>query len=268
MRRSSAFAALIRAVLRRSNFALAFLLAVLVTVPLLGAEIVLVPIWYQGAGAQGSQWLTHLSVYNNGGYIEPADGGVLPCQWLISPCPRGFWKSMMLVYEAPISMAGGFVMTVPNNDTLSYSLRVFESTAQLEDLGIDLPVVRERDLKTAPVQLMDIPPSDPDLFRYMLRIYAIGGAPTAVVRVNGYLTMGDGQPDLIVTKEITLQRVRHGLGHYYAEENDVVRQLIQATGGMGQLRIEIEPMSPNLRWWGMVSATNNRTQDVTIVTPN
>jgi hypothetical protein len=39
-------------------------------------------------------------------------------------------------------------------------------------------------------------------------------------------------------------------------------------GGMGQLRVELEPLTPNLRWWGMVSATNNRSSDVTVVTPN
>ncbi|HEX2832404.1 MAG TPA: hypothetical protein VHW00_05275 [Thermoanaerobaculia bacterium] len=262
MRRSSAFAALCR-----PTFWSGLLLAALAT-PLFAAELVLVPLWYQGPGSQGSYWTTHLSVYNTGGYVEPYDRGVLPCQWLLDPCPRGFWKQKMLVYEAPQSMSGGFVMAVENADNLAYTLRVFEQNAQLEDLGVDIPVVRERDLRTGAVQLMDIPASDPELFRYLLRIYGVGQASSAVVRVNGYLSMGDGSSDLVVTREVRLTQIGHGLGHYYAEETELVRQLIQYTGGMGQLRIEIEPMSPNLRWWGMLSATNNRTQDVTIVTPN
>jgi hypothetical protein len=259
--------------MRRSNAValsctLSILVALALAAPLFAAELVLVPIWYQGYGAQGSQWLTHLSVYNDGTYIEPLDGGVLPCQWLIDPCPRGFWKDMMLVYQAPESRTGGFVMAVPDGSPLVYSLRVFEARAHLEDLGVDIPVVRERDLRAGPIQLMDVPASDPDVFRYTLRVYALGAAPFAAVRINGYMTMFDGSSDLVLTRDLVLAPVRHGLGHHYAEETEVVRQLILATGGMGRLRVEIEPLTPHLRWWGMLSATNNRTQDVTIVTPN
>jgi hypothetical protein len=242
--------------------------AAFVAAPLFAAELVLVPLWYQGPGSQGSFWTTHLSVYNTGNYVEPYDRGMLPCQWLLDPCPRGFWRHKMLVYEAPQSASGGFVMAVEHPENLAYTLRVFEQGAQFEDLGVDVPVVRERDLKYGAVQLMNVPASDPEAFRYLLRVYGVGSAPFAVVRVNGYLNMVDGSSDLVVTKELKLTQIRHGLGHYYAEDTDLVRQLIQYTGGMGQLRIEIEPMSPNLRWWGMLSATNNRTNDVTIVTPN
>ncbi|MGN6185732.1 MAG: hypothetical protein ACTHQM_19015 [Thermoanaerobaculia bacterium] len=244
------------------------ILVFLLGLPAFAAELVLVPLWYQGPGSQGSYWTTHLSVYNTGNYIEPYDRGVLPCQWLLDPCPRGFWKQKMLVYQAPEALSGGFLMAVEGADNLAYTLRVFDQAAQLEDLGVDIPVVRERDLRTNAIQLMDIPASDPELFRYLLRIYAIGNASNPIVRVNGWLTMADGSSDLVVTKEIRLTQIRHGLGHFYGEESELVRRLIQFTGGMGQLRIEIEPMSPNLRWWGMLSATNNRTNDVTIVTPN
>lgn len=246
----------------------ALLLSVLCALPLFGGELVLVPVWYEGNGAQASRWTTNLSVYNSGGYFVPEDGNVLPCLWLISPCPRGFFKDMMMVYGAQQSLAGGFVMRVPSNDNVSYALRIFEAGAQLEDLGVDVPVVRERDLKSGPVQLMNVPASDPNIFRYMLRIYGLGAATTPRVRINGYVSMGDGSPDLVITRDLVLTHVDNGLGHYYGEDTDLVRQLIIATGGMGQLRVEVEPMSMNLRWWAMLSATNNRTQDVTIITPH
>jgi hypothetical protein len=80
--------------------------------------------------------------------------------------------------------------------------------------------------------------------------------------------MADGTPDLILTKDVSLGLVRRGLGHYYLEEPNFVRELVAIAGGMGQLRVELEPLTPNLRWWGMVSSTNNRSSDVTVVTPN
>jgi hypothetical protein len=251
---------------------LAALIVIAAAVPLFAAEseLVLVPLWYYGGGAYESNWTTHLSVYNRGGnYVEPQDNFELPCQWLIDPCPRGFWAERMLVYQASETVAGGFLMRVPNPDDMQFSLRVFEESARDEDLGTDVPVVREHDLRAEPVQIMNIPWSNsrPDAFRYTVRAYAVGDAPVAHARINGYLAMGDGSPDLIVTKDVMLQRIPRGLGHYYTEDNEVISQLIQIAAGMGQLRIEIEPMSPGLKWWGMVSVTNNRSQDVTVVTP-
>ena len=59
-----------------------------------------------------------------------------------------------------------------------------------------------------------------------------------------------------------------GLGHFYFEDSTFVRDLVTVAGGVGKLRVELEPLVPNVRWWGMVSSTNNRSSDVTVVTPN
>lgn len=247
---------------------LALFLAATLALPLVADELVLVPIWYNGRGAEGSNWTTHFSAFNSGsGYTEPNDRGILPCQWLANPCPRGFFQDKMIVYPAVQSMPGGFVMTVPNAHQLHFSLRVFEESAWRDDLGVDIPVVRERDLKSASVQLMDIPRSDIEHFRYTLRVYGIGGAGSAAARLNGYVTMADGTPDLVMTKDVQLELIPHGLGHYYLEDTTFIRDLVFAVGQMGQIRVEIEPRTQNLRWWALASSTNKRTQDVTIVTP-
>ncbi len=244
------------------------LLVATLAVPV-SAELVLVPLWYRGPGAEGSNWTTHFSAFNTGSYIEPNDRGILPCQWMANPCPRGFWQDKMIIYPAPLSLPGGFVMSIGDASRLQFSLRVFEEAARMEDLGVDIPVVRERDLRyNAPVQLMDIPASDTEHFRYTLRVYGIGDAAVAYARINGYLTMADGTPDLVLTRNVQLVRIGHGLGHHYLEDGTFVRDLVFAVGGMGQMRVEIEPLSQNMRWWAFVSSTNRRTQDVTIVTPN
>ncbi|MDQ3281298.1 MAG: hypothetical protein M3Q69_07780 [Acidobacteriota bacterium] len=241
----------------------------LFALPLAADELVLVPLWYHGRGAEGSNWTTHFSVYNrSAAYVEPRDGGVLPCPWLANPCPRGFYGDKMLVYPALVSVPGGFLMSVRSADRLQFSLRVFEEHAWQEDLGVDIPVVRERDFSRETVQLMDIPRSDVDLFRYTLRVYGIGDAPVAFARLNGYLTMADGSPDLVMTRNVQLVRIPQGLGHYYLEDATFVRDMVFAVGEMGQIRVEIEPLTPNMRWWAFVSSTNKKTQDVTIVTPH
>jgi hypothetical protein len=249
-------------------FFLAATLALPGALPLRADELVLVPIWYNGRGAEGSNWTTHFSAFNGGsGYTEPADSGILPCQWLANPCPRGFFQDKMIVYPAVQSLSGGFLMAVPNASQLHFSLRVFEESAWRDDLGVDIPVVREHDFRSGNVQLMDVPRSDIELFRYTLRVYGIGVAGNAAVRLNGYVTMADGTPDLVMTRDVRLERIRHGLGHYYLEDTTFVRDLVFAVGEMGQIRVEIEPRTPNLRWWALASSTNKRTQDVTIVTP-
>lgn len=233
-------------------------------------ELVLVPIWYDGPGDAGSRWTTHLSVYNGTRhYVEANERGALPCQWHLTPCPRGFWGNTMIVYHASHAIPGGFLMSVPGDGSeLHYTLRIFERGAYQEDLGTDLPVVRERDFRRGPVQIMNVPAGDPNTFRYMLRVYGIGNAGVPRVRINGWIAMADGTPDLVLTKEVTLTHAMRGVGHWYLEDAAVVRDLIAIAGGIGQLRVEIEPVTPGLRWWGMISSTNNRSGDVTVVTPN
>ncbi len=241
---------------------------VLLGAPMFADELVLIPLWYYGHGAEGSNWTTHLSAFNTGtGYVEPNDRGMLPCMWLANPCPRGFFSDKMIVYQATHSASGGFVMSVRDASLMHFSLRVFEQSAWRDDLGVDIPVVRESDLFHGPVQLMDIPRSDVDLFRYTLRVYALGAAGSAAARLNGYVTMADGTPDLVMTKDVQLERIPHGLGHYYLEDTTFIRDLVFAVGQMGQIRVEIEPRTQNMRWWALASSTNKRTQDVTIVTP-
>src|SRR5688572_7227846 len=106
----------------------------------LADELVLVPIWYDGPGDSGSRWTTHLSVYNGTrNYVEANERGALPCQWLLTPCPRGFWGNTMIVYQAAHAIPGGFLMSVPGDSTseLHYTLRIFERGSWQEDLGTD-----------------------------------------------------------------------------------------------------------------------------------
>lgn len=248
---------------------IAFLLALCISTAALADELVLVPIWYDGPGDVGSHWTTHLSVYNGSrNYIQPFERGVLPCQWLLTPCPRGFWGNTMIVYHATHAIPGGFLMSVPGDGDVHYTLRIFERGSWREDLGTDVPVVRERDFRRGSIQIMNIPAADPSVFRYMLRVYAVGTPLPPRVRVNGWITMADGTPDLVLTRDAVLRPAMRGLGHFYLEDGTFVRDLVTIAGGVGQLRVEIEPLTPNVRWWGMVSSTNNRTNDVTVVTPN
>lgn len=251
--------------------AAALVLTLLVASAALADELILVPIWYDGPGEVASRWTTHLSVYNDTRfYLQAADRGALPCQWLLTPCPRGFFGNTMIVYQATEPVPGGFVMSVPGDfaEDLHFTLRIFEQNAWREDLGTDLPVVRERNLTTGPVEIMNIPAADLNTFRYTLRVYALGASITPRVRINGYVAMADGSPDLVLTKDVTLAPALRGLGHAYLEDNTFVRDLVSIAGDMGRLRVELEPLTPNLRWWGMVSSTNNRSSDVTVVTPN
>jgi hypothetical protein len=251
--------------------AIALILTLCISTGVLADELVLVPIWYDGPGDAGSRWTTHLSVYNGTRYyLQGNDRGALPCQWLLNPCPRGFWANTMIVYQASLPIPGGFLMSIPGDyaNDLHFTLRIFERAAWQEDLGTDLPVVRERDFRRGPVQIMNVPAADPNAFRYMLRGYAIGNALAPRARLNGWITMADGSPDLVLTREIALTPAMRGLGHYHFEDGNFVRELVTIAAGMGSLRVEIEPLTPNLRWWGMVSSTNNRSSDVTVVTPN
>jgi len=87
------------------------------------------------------------------------------------------------------------------------------------DSGTEVPVVRERNLLTAPATLTNIPLLNN---RLLLRVYDISGAPA--------------QFRVLLAKDAAV-------------------------------RVEVTPMTPGSRYWAFVSATNNTTNHVTLVTP-
>jgi hypothetical protein len=137
-------------------------------------------------------------------------------------------------------------------------LRVFDISRSATNRGTDVPAIRESEAWTTPIQLLDVPTAPP--FRSLLRVYDFDPADGHAVLVNVY---GFGQletrsvallPPTIVPNTISSPG--------YAEYD------LSHLGDVGRnVRVEVVPLSAGLRFWAMVSTTNNDTQHVTLTTP-
>lgn len=155
-------------------------------------------------------------------------------------------------------------------DDVVANARLVNFTRLDENLGTELPVVREREFRTGTLWLTNVPM---DLTaRQHLRVSAVPRAETESVRVR----MWDQQSEVLLG-ETTLTLMDVNLGALarpfeYPTEPDFaelsnLRARFNVDALVTRVRIEIEPLSSGMRFWAFVSATDNTTQHVTLVTP-
>jgi hypothetical protein len=154
-------------------------------------------------------------------------------------------------------------MNVPRDGAagLQFSLRVRDLTRQAEALGTEIPIVRERDLRSGAVYFPDIPTDA--RYRVKLRIYSLQTARAPVeVRFHRmtapFTQAGSTLVDLSAATRDTPA---------YAEVD--LEQIFPKLGAQGPFRVEVRPQasSPLPSYWAFISITNNQTQHVTVVTP-
>ena len=257
-------------------------------------ERVLVPIIIESPvpGAFGSLWQTTLTVRNE------SDQAVE-----ITPTPFGGCLEVCQTWAPHTTLQLGTNVRNPNGGTFMYvgspglgkvtfNLRVQDLSRQASTWGATIPVVRETSLFTGKLQLLNIPVSSD--FRNTLRVYDFDtlNEQVGAVRLRIYDMCGIGPLDNTPQSpcstqplvDITLELPSGGeelasipdhpgtamigdLVAAFPQLRAVIPRLGDTTG-IPRVRIDIDPVTPGLRFWGFLSVTNNATQHVTVVTPN
>lgn len=259
-------------------------------------ERVLVPVIIADplAGAYGSQWITDLVVRNESDEqvtITPivTNGCVASCQ--LTPAHTLYRPSLVVANPN----AGTFLyIGKPGIGKVTLGLRVQDTSRQLSTWGTSVPVVREKDIYTGKLQLLNIPVNAD--FRAALRVYDFDttGSDTQLVRVRIFDMCGIGRFDNTVPfpctpatplVDTTISLVPAGpngsssMPAYPATAmiGDLVSNFPQLAAlpprpgedtGIPRVRIDIDPITPGLRFWAFISVTHNATQHVTVITPN
>lgn len=248
-----------------------------------GYERILVPVVSQARpGAFGSRWRTELTVRNEADV--PAHVFQQECSFFCSCsamvlCTAGEIPPHHLAIGAIAparnpSNVGAFIYVNRRlADDLAIQLRVRDISRDAENWGTEIPVVRDRNMRRAVTRLLDVPLTAG--FRQHLRVYGASspsGEGDLVVRfyakdgtdvlAERVVTLLPGtldrQPDRLPTDD-QLPEVPA-----YAE----ITSLASIVGTeIGVIRLEITPLTTGLKYWAMVSVTNNSTQQVTLITP-
>jgi hypothetical protein len=268
--------------------AFTFLSIVLLTIPNLrsadpaGYERVLVPVMLRSPipGIAGSLWVTELSVRNESS--RPAEIFQHECEYTCEcvtiacrpedPTPPETSFVFRPVRDTRTLNNPGVFMYVGRSAAagVALQLRVRDLSRNALSLGTELPLVRESEMNTDEVHLLNIPTDG--RFRQHLRIYAItneGDKPAVAVRI------ADDSGAVLAQRTITLAGVSvpdfapagHPTGVPSYGEIAYVTTAIAQPVTASSFNISIEPITPGLRYWAFVSVTNNDTQEVTTVTP-
>lgn len=249
----------------------------------------LFPVVFGGDGAYGAKWQTEASLYN--GSDSVLDTAPLPrlfnavnfCVYDPSiPCDERLasHRAMTTVIAAASSRPGGYLMYVPRHaaSQLSFGTRVRDLSRQSQDLGTEIPVVRESDLRAGRFSLVNVPTDA--RYRLTVRAYRLDAPQASAIppgsgippmdpissirmRITPLFVVDPAAAPLVDT-DIPLGFV--SAGFFSSTINDLLAAYPQLRGA-GPLRLEFDAATSRPSAWAMVSITNNETQHVTVVSP-
>lgn len=220
-------------------------------------ERVLLPVVYNGPGAFGSAWMTEPTLKNGNAYaVEP---------WRAIGDLTSLPPAKALSFEPGSAPAGVFVI-LPRESApmIHFNTLVRDLSREPSAWGAEVPVVRENDFRSTPLDLLNIP-TDPR-FRLTLRMYALGSVP-ALVQLTFYAMDGGGVLD---QRFVNLVSAAPCMGPFACGSDRpsyaAISDLQPLLGSAGRIGIDVEPLS-GLPVWAFVTITNNDTQHVTVISP-
>jgi hypothetical protein len=240
-------------------------------------------------GANGSRWLTELTVHNgtddNVPQAVPVLASTCDSRFLTPPCsenyidiPAGTSQSLELAFG--YSEGSFLYVPEPLAGAVDLSMRARELTRDAEGWGTNAPIIPVATGFQRKIRLLDVPTDR--RFRTLLRIYgethAYEGSPMDLpmeVRVAVYPMSGT---TAIESRDVVLPGLSYYVGAFPFEASSLALDPLTETvrsSGHERVRIEVEyfrPTRPNPpidgSIWALLSITNNTTHQVTTILPH
>lgn len=227
---------------------------------------VLIPIYYNGNGAFGSQWYTTVVVNNFSTQTITGNGLAF---LTTCPIPEGCRASdlgpgAIAGLFGPDSMAG-LLMHVPADEAHDVEIQAHFGEGTRNRYGTLLPVVREAGFRSDEIVLLQVPMLGFDgAIRSTLRIYSPEPDPIQVrVELLPWFTRS-GPPDAM--KVVTL--ARGDAIHPAFAQLDLQREFPGLNSGAERIRVTPLPFGDtHPRIWAFATVVENATNEVTVVAP-
>ncbi|HVS33734.1 MAG TPA: IPT/TIG domain-containing protein [Thermoanaerobaculia bacterium] len=224
-------------------------------------EPVMFPVIFNGAGPFGAQWDTEVTLHNANDYFVTAPGNIFTTFCFPGCDPRPAPRSSIIVLGQ--HRPDGRIEYFPRQamPRLNFNINVRDLSRGDLNLGSEVPVLREDDLYDRAFAISNIPVDR--RYRISLRVYDTAGPSSVRLRIHKVNT------ETPFVDEVVQLSPNLDSGAATFMIGDLVGVHPQLAG-RGPLRIDIAPLAePTSRsLWGMVSITNNETNQVTIVSPH
>jgi hypothetical protein len=244
-------------------------------------SLVLIPLDYGNVvpGAFGSEWSADLWVANH------SDQPVSTNYCEVRGCPD--WSKSGAIparqaFQNPMNVYHGrepgvvWFLSPGDPEKLQFNLRLYERSENTVRQGIEIPVVREGEFFTGPLELLNVPSGGSE--RVALRIYD----PDAARRDEAFeprekfvrlevLTGEHLREPSVLLDTVLMFPVAHRSLDESALEPAVIElfslhAMVDLTG-RSAVRIRVTPVTEGLRIWAMASVTDNETHYVSIISP-
>lgn len=215
-------------------------------------ERVLIPVFFNGPGAFGSQWATEVVMVNR----SPR-----PLRWL----PRVSGSLPPIPADATVSLEGignhltGLVLFLPRGYDVRFAAVFRDVSREASQWGTELPIVREDEFE--PTVTLPNVPFDPR-YRLQLRIYGIDGHS---FRVHVAPSSSESR-EITVAGACTRPNEPCNSRQPAFASVDLGAAFPQLAGRQ-QIRISPATFDFTRKIWAFVTVTNNETQQVTVMTP-
>lgn len=250
-------------------------------------ERILVPIYlpYDQAttGAYGSVWQTELVVRNE--TDAPAVIFQNLCTYECRPpipstaCSKGeptqpqhTFTGVLTPDEAAVNPAIFLHVEKAIANLGAMNLRLWERSRGTVESGVEVPLVRDHDFRTGTSWLVNVP-NQPLTSRIHLRVYFVS-SPSRNAEVRLRIYPGDSEHPLA---DHVLRAIGSADAGGVPPPGDqpcigtpayAIEFLSPVLDGKTDtVRVRIDSLTPELRYWAMISVTSNETQYVTLVTP-
>ena len=233
--------------------------------PELAFDPVLFPIFLPPVdGAFGSRFETSARAGNRASSNGPLLYGLDTSCYTFSPTihpfdPIGVSTSYELLTGCSHS-TGRIFWVAKNTGPLAAGLRVRDTSRNSSSHGVEVPVVKREDFTNDRLALLGVP-VDPR-FRKTLRVYSLARGQQVIVNV-GIDNIGIGQ--IFLPPSTSLFEPAYAEFTDFPEDRPAGSTMTVSLT-MGKLPDgSIPPGTPLI--WGMLSVTNNETQEITIISP-
>ena len=239
---------------------------------------VLIPVFYGGPGAFGSQWNTQLTVLNN------SDAPVTSIPYFyFCPIPEGCMSpfpahaSVALLASGPnclgcFQLSTGYFQTVRSDELprAIFTLRIFDESQSTLDYGTQIPAVPATSFRETEFVFLDVPADSH--FRTTLRIYALPNSlPTVRVRSYREPAPGFGAPQaasILISEQMVRLDPAPPSGFLRGPSAVVSDPLPAISSSDGsRYRVSVQSSTPGQPIWALLTVTNNQTQRVSAVLP-
>jgi hypothetical protein len=233
-------------------------------------ERILLPVAASGPGPNAARFETEILITNAGDEAVPVSGAAIPSNTGIAPPPiprvPPHTTSTFTDGLAGAQYFTGAYIFVPARmarDVIT-KVRVHDTSRDAAAFGVEIPVVSDLDF-AATVRLAGIPTDA--RFRSTLRVYAYDtrnfGPVTLRVR-----DAADGTLLATVPVALNVPDLRTEAADLFPAAVQLsLDSIIAPLRGHARLRIDIADSDAIRPIWGLVSITNNQTQEITLITP-